>query len=78
MLVCKQTPRKNVQLVNRSSENTAIVFNIILHCGRAALLSCSSTNVERVTGLKTMMLGENVFIYQTKGRVFHQISNTEK
>ena len=23
MLVCKQTPRKNVQLVNRPSENTA-------------------------------------------------------
>ena len=28
MLVCKQTPRKNVQLVNRPSENTATVARI--------------------------------------------------
>ena len=27
MPVCKQTPRKNVQLVNRPSENTAHVHN---------------------------------------------------
>ena len=30
MLVCKQTPRKNVQLVNRPSENTASVSNSTL------------------------------------------------
>ena len=29
MSVCKQTPRKNVQLVNRPSENTAYVYKCL-------------------------------------------------
>ena len=33
MLVCEQTPRKNVQLVNRPSENTATVYEINLSSG---------------------------------------------
>ena len=31
MSVCKQTPKENVQLVNRSSENKAFIFLTYMH-----------------------------------------------
>ena len=34
MSVCKQTPRKNVQLVNRSSENTASIAKTMTSNGK--------------------------------------------
>ena len=42
MLVCKQTPRKNVQLVNRPSENTAILSEEKLKEGQTDPLKTSA------------------------------------
>ena len=52
-----------------------IAWHSVQHILCKGCTICSSTYVEPVTGLTTLMLGENAFvIYQTQGRVFHQIS----